>query len=585
MRLSVKIKIASLVIGCSLISFNIVKGQGTNNSLAYTLEDAKADSVFFEAEKAHMLGEEEQYEKLLLQFTALKPNEATAYYELAKISIRNNKEERPKDLKTDKSVEYIKKAISLDGKNKFYKELYGNILTIQHQDEQAADVFFDLSKTEKYNEEYLSYAALLYQRSGKYKEALSILDKLISLHGYNEESLIQKQQIYLKLNDIDNAAKVMDLLIAQNPKEGKYYAWLAEIYDNNKQPAKAEEIFKKAQKIFPGNSSIDLGLAQHYRKSGDSVKYKEYIKRTITNKEIDSETQLGLLLPYLRELPDEESRKKEGLELITNLAGQHENDAQILATYADLLALNDERDKAVIQYKRAIAIDPSKFSVWQQLLLSYTDRKDGDSLVLYSEKAIRLFPNQAFVHYLNGIGKLNLKNYTGAIASINRAIDMQPDDNRQLLSEMYSSLGDIYHTTNQYKLSDSCFQKALDLDPDNATVLNNYGYYLSERGIKLEDAEKMAKKALQLRPGEATFMDTYGWILYKSGKFTEAKEYITKAIDANPQNADGTLFEHLGDVYYKLNNKEKAVENWLKAKEKGVNGQIDKKIQEKRLLE
>ena len=95
----------------------------------------------------------------------------------------------------------------------------------------------------------------------------------------------------------------------------------------------------------------------------------------------------------------------------------------------------------------------------------------------------------------------------------------------------------------------------------------------------------MSKKTLQLQPDSKSFLDTYGWILYQQGKYTEAKDYIEKAIKAGGQE-DGTLYEHLGDIYYKLNEVDKAKENWKKAKEKGEDSPLlNKKMNEGKLYE
>jgi Tfp pilus assembly protein PilF len=123
------------------------------------------------------------------------------------------------------------------------------------------------------------------------------------------------------------------------------------------------------------------------------------------------------------------------------------------------------------------------------------------------------------------------------------------------------------------------------MNPENPSVLNNYAYYLSVRGVRLADAEKMSKKSLEIRPGEATFLDTYGWIFYKEGDYQDAKKFIEDAIKAD-KDADGTVWEHLGDVMYKLNDVDKAVDCWKKAKEKGTDSKkIDKKIQDRKLYE
>jgi Tfp pilus assembly protein PilF len=169
---------------------------------------------------------------------------------------------------------------------------------------------------------------------------------------------------------------------------------------------------------------------------------------------------------------------------------------------------------------------------------------------------------------------------------MNTAIDFQPEDNKDLLAEMYASLGDAYNSNKEYANADKSFDNALKLNSENATVLNNYAYYLSVRNERLEDAAKFSEKSLQIRPGEATFLDTYGWIFYQQSKFEKAKELIQQAIEKNGKDADATLYEHLGDVYFKLNDLNKAVENWGKGLEKDPqNEHLQFKIKNKKLNE
>jgi tetratricopeptide (TPR) repeat protein len=540
-------------------------------------KNVQTEALYVDAVKARMLNDSKQEEELLREVIKSKPEMAAPYYDLARLNMKQ------KNL--DKAEQNIKKAIDLDKSNVWYQSLYAEILEAQNKPEQAAALYSTLGKNQKYNKDYLFNAARLYEKAGKYTEAIDLLDQLIQRIGNEEMLLLQKEQIHLRKNDLEGAVKVAEKLIELNPKEGRYLANLADLYNNNGKPEKAMEIYQKALKDFPNDPSIQYGIASYYKKKNDTAKYQEYIRKAILNQDFDDETQTTLLFSYLQELSSDSNQRKESVEITRQLAEQHPESPQILSLYAEILLESGEQGKAVEQFKKALNIDPSNFNVWQRLMFAYTDRKDADSLIKYSEKAMRFFPNQAMVHYLNGIGYSNKKDYTKAIKSLNRAIDMQPEDNTPLLSDMYSSLGDIYNTTKEYKLSDSSYEKSLRLNPKNASVLNNYSYYLSVRGVRLDDAERMSKQSLDIRPGEATFLDTYGWILYKQGKYDRAKQYIEDAVKANPE-ADGTLWEHLGDVYYKLGDVPKAVTYWQKAKEKGTeNLQIDKKIQDKKIYE
>jgi Tfp pilus assembly protein PilF len=113
-------------------------------------------------------------------------------------------------------------------------------------------------------------------------------------------------------------------------------------------------------------------------------------------------------------------------------------------------------------------------------------------------------------------------------------------------------------------------------------VLNNYAYYLSLKGADLDKAEKMAKKAVTLEPGNASFEDTYGWVLFMQGKYSEAGEWISKALNSKEETS-AEVMEHYGDVQYKLGDVQKALDYWIRAKQKGPgSGQLDKKINDKK---
>ena len=547
-------------------------------TVAVKERQGKADDLFFDAIKARMRGDDAEEDSLLQQFIRLKPEEPAGYFDLARLYFRTGR--------VGKAEEYIKKALALDEDNKWYREQYGNILAARNRFEEAAKVFERLAKDGPHNEEYLLLSSRLYQRAGKYREALAALDKLSAKTGVDEGILLQQQQIYLRMNDLASATAIIRQLIARNPAEPRYYGILAELYENNKMPAEAAEVYRQIQEKFPEDPGSQLTLALYYKKNKDEARYEEYVKKAITNHELDAETQISLLLPFLQELSEDSSRKDEAVDLAAQLATQHPDDAQVVGFYGDVLMLHGRRDQALEQYRKSLEINPARFNVWQQVLFSFTDRASADSLILYSEKAMTYFPTHALVHYLNGVGYFNKQQYAAAIKSLNRAVDLQPDDQPELLSDMYALMGDVYHIMKEHALSDSSYEQALKLAPQNATVLNNYAYYLSERGVRLEEAERMSRQSLSIRPGEPTFLDTYGWILYKQGKYDKAESYIRKAIETNPDQADGTLWDHLGDILYKRGQADNAVECWRKARERDSdNPLLDRKIKDKKLYE
>jgi Flp pilus assembly protein TadD len=536
-----------------------------------------SDSIFYDAIKAKMQKDSKRAEEDFLAFTQLRPKNSAGWYELSLLYLD--------DKKLQPAESTIKKAISIDGDNKWYKSQYARVLELTNEPREAADLLMKLSKTEKYNSEYLLRAAFLYRRAKRYTEAHEVLDMVIAQENDNESLLYEKKELYLKENKLEEAAQIMEGLIKTNPMEGRYYVDLAALYQNNNEPKKAEEVYKRAQQLVPDDPSLQLALAERSFNNKDSVGYNENVKKLALNKSLDVDEQLRVLDAYVQINIGDVGKRAEALTIADELAKQHPKDARVAYTYGRVLGINEQVDKAIVEFKRSVELDPSNLAAWEALLLSFGDKDKADSLNFYADKALRLFPNNANFHFYKGIAQMYKNDNQAAVKTLNRAADMFPDENTAALARIYSTLGDIYNTTKEYTLSDENYRKAIKLDPQNPFPMNNFAYYLSVRGENLEEAEKWSRTSLEIVPNESTFMDTYGWILYKQGKYTKAKEYIQKALEKRPEG-DGTVYDHLGDILFKLNDKEGALENWKKAKEKGTdNTNIDKKIQDQKIYE
>ena len=87
---------------------------------------------------------------------------------------------------------------------------------------------------------------------------------------------------------------------------------------------------------------------------------------------------------------------------------------------------------------------------------------------------------------------------------------------------------------------------------------------------KLDQAKQMSAKSLELSPDNPTYLDTFAWILYKSKNYKDALKIQEKAIKLS-KTPSAEMYEHLGDMYYQLNQKDDAKQSWEKAKTAGGN--------------
>jgi len=141
---------------------------------------------------------------------------------------------------------------------------------------------------------------------------------------------------------------------------------------------------------------------------------------------------------------------------------------------------------------------------------------------------------------------------------LNRALAIIPND-----EETQFYLGVIYDKAGLYEESIKAMQAVLKINPQNADALNYIGYTYADRGINLDEAEKIIKKALALKPNDGYIMDSLGWVYYKKGQYEKAAKELEKAVKYAPQ--DPVIAEHLGDAYLKNNLPKKAIEMYNKS--------------------
>jgi Tfp pilus assembly protein PilF len=311
----------------------------------------------------------------------------------------------------------------------------------------------------------------------------------------------------------------------------------------------------------------------------------KYMKEVFANTSLNIDAKIRILFPYLNAFEKNDSvQKQEALDLCKVMVETHAGEAKSYAMYADFLYQADKNQEALEQYNKALEIDKSVYEVWQQTFLILSDLKQNEELIKKTDEAIELFPNKPLSYFFNGLAKSQLKKYAEAVEILNSGKAMVVKNN-PLKVQFLSSMGDAYNNMKEYGKSDSSFEAALVIDPNNSYVLNNYSYYLSLRNAELDKAKKMSGKSLELEPDNDSFLDTYGWILYKRGEFADAKKYIEKAIEKGSDKSP-VVIEHYGDVLFQLGDHENAVKQWLKAKELGSDSElIGKKIADKKLYE
>ena len=423
-----------------------------------------------------------------------------------------------------------------------------------------------------------------YIYSNKLLEAIKIYNQLEKLKGLDKNIIIQKQKLYLQENNIKGAITEIKKLISLNKNDINAYQTLSELYLLNNEDERAYEVFKKILQLDPADAKIHLTLADYYRKKGKNEDSYKELKAAFSSPKLSVEAKGSILISYFPLIEKSNEMKSQAIELCNIMLDLHNQSAIAHAIYGDLLYQDGKNVEAKDQYILAISLDVNMPQVWSQLLFIESELGEYVELEKNSKKAYSLFPTNPVYYFFNGIANSQIKNHSKAILSLEMGLEFVLD-NKDLLLQFYSSLGDNYHSLKKHDKSDSLYNLALTIDPENVQVLNNYSYYLCLRKHKLDIALEMSRRSNELSPNNASFQDTYAWILYQLGNYNEAKEWLKLAYENGGENSP-VITEHLGDVYYQLGDKEKAFNFWSKAKYLGKGSIfLDKKITQKMLYE
>jgi tetratricopeptide (TPR) repeat protein len=532
-----------------------------------------SESFFVEGVKFVLLEDYNKALERLLKAYALNPTNAAINYKIAETNLLSG------NLKDATNFALV--AVKLDPKNAYYYLLLAQIYSSQKQYDQAAKVYTNLIKDVPDSGYYLFNLADLYLAQGKLNEALTTFEQAEKQFGPLDEVSFKKQQIYLKQNNLDKALQEGEALISSNPDEVRYVLAQAEMYAANNRFPDAIRVAEKALKQDPDNPQARMILADIYRQQNNKPESDKQIKLAFESPGLDIDEKVRILVDYIKQLPNP-ALEKIALDLADITTRVHPKEAKAFSVAGDIQTITEHKQLARENYLKSIKLDNSKFQIWQQVVLIDAELNQIDSLLHHTDRALELFPNQAPLWYYNGVAQILKKQPVRGVKALEYGRKLATD-NPELLAQIDTQLGDAYHELKEYAKSDAAYEAALTFDANNAQALNNYSYFLSVRGEKLEKAKEMSGKLVKQFPTNDTYLDTYAWVLYKLKDYTGARQSLEKALKTS---TDATIIEHYGDVLFQLGEKELAMTEWQRAKKAGgASALIDRKIKDKKLYE
>ncbi len=229
---------------------------------------------------------------------------------------------------------------------------------------------------------------------------------------------------------------------------------------------------------------------------------------------------------------------------------------------ATLLETMELYDLAVPQYAKI----PESSPLYLTASLSHAEAlrrwQRPDEAIEVLEKLALSHPDAPDVHKTLGDSLRFLGRCEDAIAPYDRAVALfETPQARQW--PLFFARGICHEQLDQWFEAEADFRKALELNPEQPSVLNYLGYSLVEKRLSLDEAMDMIERAVAARPGDGFITDSLGWVYYRLGRYGEAVVQMERAIELIP--VDPVINDHLGDVYWAVGRKLEAEFQWSRA--------------------
>lgn len=414
----------------------------------------------------------------------------------------------------------------------------------EQADSRAHDYFF-MEGVKQYN-------------AGHYDAALDLMTHSLDYDTASAATCFSMAQYYMSLNDREllnryagTAQKLLLKAVSLEPDNYWYGRLLAMNYLRQNRTKDAIAVYEGMSVRFPGRTDILITLAELYDDAGDYEKELRVLTRYGQIEDVADQLKFQRFVCYLQ------------LGELDSAYYEAENPAHIIE-----LLMNTTRDMIEHAESQMDRINCRSLLDVVMEFCNVVAEHEPELATAYSQRSIAWF----------WLGE-NEK----ALGELSRGLANVRDPKDK--AAIYTLRGDFHHTLGQKELMFADYDSTLMYEPDNIEVLNNYAYFLSLEDRDLKRALEMSGRTLEAEPFSSTYLDTYAWILFRMKRYTEALNYLEKALRyLESDNSD--IYEHYGDALYMCGEKDKALDNWHKAFQlNSSSATLNQKIRQEKYVE
>lgn len=556
----------------------VVKKQDAPVSQLSEEEQRRYDYFFLEAMR---MKEKQEYDAafgLLQHCLDIYPDASSALYEISQYYMFLRQ--------MPQGQAALEKAVENAPDNFWYSQGLVSLYQQQNELDKAVKLLEEMTTRFPLKQDPLFSLLDIYSRQEKYDEVISTLNRLEKRLGKSEQLSMEKFRIYLQMKDDKKAFQEIESLVQEYPADTRYQVILGDVYLQNGKQQEAYQTYQKVLAAEPDNPMALFSMASYYEQTGQKEMYQQQLDTLLLNKKVAPDTKVTIMRQVIVE--NEQSATKDSTEVIAlfdRIMKQDVDDPQIPMLYSQYLLSKNMEEQAVPVLEQVVDLDPTNKAARLMLVSEAVKREDYKQIIKVCEPGIEATPDALELYYYLAIAYHQAEQGDSVISVTKRALQHTTADTRkEVISDFYSIMGDIYHTKKQMTEAYAAYDSALVYNPSNIGALNNYAYYLSVERRDLDKAEEMSYKTVKAEPNNSTYLDTYAWILFEKGNYAEARIYIDNAIKNDGEKSD-VIVEHCGDIYFMTGDVDGALEYWKKALEMGSESKtLKQKIEKKKYI-
>ncbi|MCM2335602.1 MAG: tetratricopeptide repeat protein, partial [Pseudomonas sp.] len=382
-------------------------------------------------------------------------------------------------------------------------------------------------------------------------------------------------------NDPQQAARLLGKLVDSGRIPDRLPAWLAfgGLAQRLEQPALAERIVAQVLRRFPGEPRVALLRASQLRDTGKPDEAKAALALIADRAAGDADLRLALAAEYealddflaAAQVLARGPQDDQTYALRASLLARAEDKTRLTALYDELargasrpdpqrrlllgqLAEFLDRNDDALSWYGGVPGGPQRWvaRLRSANVLHELKRAEQAYASLRELQADASAPDDARrdAYLLESELRQRDKSLDGELDAFARGLAAFPDNPDLLYARALA-----YERRDDIPRAEADLRRILVSDPDSVAALNALGYTLADRTTRYQEALEMIDRARTAQPDNAAIIDSYGWVLYRLGRNEEALVELRRAFT---MQKDAEIAAHLGEVLWVLGRKDEA---------------------------